>query len=118
MTTNQFTILCKVNNINTSSIVVGYVIYTIHTDKQSFDYQSFIYYDITNKTLNQYQIERSDLKKYIGNQPVIKIDTGDIVDLVDISIDRQFLWKKLEDKYIIKDIDKFLKYNGVDNKKA
>lgn len=117
MTTNQFSILCRVNNIDLSSIVVGYVIYTIHTDKQSFDYESFIYYDLKSKTFNQYAIERSDLKKYINNQPVIKIDTQEVVELVSVNIDRHFLWFDIDDKYNIKDIYKFLKYNGVDHKK-
>lgn len=118
MTTNEFSILCQVNNINTSAIVIGYVTYEIQTIKQSFEYQSFIYYNIKDKTFNQYTIERSDLKKHIGNQPVINIQTKEVVELLSVKIDRHILWFAIQDNYKIKDIDNFLKYNGVDYKKA
>lgn len=118
MNNTEFITLCTVNNIDTDNIVVGYTTYKISTNKTTFDYQSFIFYNMTTQQYQRYNIDNNDIKKYVKNQVVKDVKLIDSTLFVDIQTHRKILWLyPLDDKYIIKDIDLFLKYNGMDNKK-
>lgn len=116
MTTDEFISLCKLNHIDTTSVVVGYITYSIYTTNGQLEYQSFLFYNIDEKSYYQYPIERADIKKLLKkNNNVLNIKASQSTTFVDIKLDR---WFGLPDKYTITDIDSFLKYNGMDNKKT
>jgi len=114
MNKNEFTLFLNANGIELGSIVVGYVTYTVTTTSTTFEYQSFVYYNLIAKVLTSYDVQREDLAKYIKKKDkVLSIKTKEVVTLVDIKTNR---WFGREDKYTIKDIDKFLEYNGLGDK--
>lgn len=114
MSKNEFTLLLNANGIELGSIVVGYVTYTVTTTSTTFEYQSFVYYNLSANVLTSYDVTREDLSKYIRKKDkVLGISTKEVVTLVDIKTNR---WFGREDKYTIKDIDKFLEYNGLGDK--
>lgn len=111
MDRHEFNMLCILNNINIDSIIVGYNNYIIDTNKNTFEYQSFIYYNMLADSYSEYNIEYNDIKKLIKKEQVVNIRKDKTVQFIDIKSNRRFLWFKLKDKYNIEDINLFFKYN-------
>lgn len=114
MNKNEFTLLLNANGIELGSIVVGYVTYTVTTTSTTFEYQSFIYYNLIANVFTTFDVSREDLSKFMKKKDkVLSIKTKEVVTLVDIKTKR---WFGRENKYTITDIDKFLEYNGLGDK--
>ena len=109
MNTLEFTVLCNLNKIDTAKIVIGYNTYNIITDKSTFEYQSLIFYDLNTDTYSEYDLEYNDIKKQIKNNNVLKVELIGQTVLVEIKTKRRF---GLPNKYMIEDINTFLKYNA------
>lgn len=114
MNKNEFKLFINANGIELERIVVGYVAYIVTTTSTTFEYQSFIFYDMLTNALTQYDVKREDLARYIKKKDkVLSIKTKEVVTLVEIKTNR---WFGLDDKYAIKDADMFLEYNGLGDK--